>query len=205
MPKLSTAIDQSPAVDETAEKILQATRDLLLEFGLRRTSMDDIARRAGVGRATVFRKFADRSTLLGALFARETKRTIEAVDSIARQVEDPRQRVAAGFAALVETLSQHDLFNRLIKTDADQVIPVITTQSTQALQLGSAYIESQIEVFEQNSGMSCRNKPEVAEFLARFVISLTIASETVLPVDDRTKLHEFALDHIVPLIEGSSS
>jgi AcrR family transcriptional regulator len=51
---------------ETEPRILDAARELFLERGYERTSMEDIAKRAGVGRQTVFNRFADKETLFTA-------------------------------------------------------------------------------------------------------------------------------------------
>jgi len=51
---------------ETEPRILAAARELFLERGYERTSMEDIAKRAGVGRQTVFNRFADKESLFTA-------------------------------------------------------------------------------------------------------------------------------------------
>ncbi|MEV0035648.1 helix-turn-helix domain-containing protein [Streptomyces sp. NPDC050804] len=43
--------------------VLAAAREIFVEFGAR-VSLDDIARRAGVGNATLYGHFADRDTLI---------------------------------------------------------------------------------------------------------------------------------------------
>ena len=60
-------------LDGYSERILEAAREELSAYGLRRTTLDDIAARAGVGRATLYRRFANRDTLLAALVAREAR------------------------------------------------------------------------------------------------------------------------------------
>jgi TetR/AcrR family transcriptional repressor of mexJK operon len=54
---------------ETEPLILEAARALFLERGYERTSMEDIAKRAGVGRQTVFNRFADKESLFTATLA----------------------------------------------------------------------------------------------------------------------------------------
>lgn len=54
---------------ETEPRILDAARELFLEHGYERTSMEDIAKRAGVGRQTVFNRFADKESLFTATLA----------------------------------------------------------------------------------------------------------------------------------------
>lgn len=52
----------------TRDRIQQAALDLFLQLGIRKTSVDDIADRAGVTRVTVYRHFADREELIEAAF-----------------------------------------------------------------------------------------------------------------------------------------
>jgi AcrR family transcriptional regulator len=53
-----------PRSPEADAAILAAALDLLLERGIAATSIEQVARRAGVTRATVYRRFPDRTQLL---------------------------------------------------------------------------------------------------------------------------------------------
>lgn len=53
-----------PRSREADAAILGAALDLLLERGAARTSIEQVAQRAGVTRATVYRRFADKTALL---------------------------------------------------------------------------------------------------------------------------------------------
>lgn len=52
----------------TRDRIQRAALDLFLQQGIRKTSVDDVAERAGVTRVTVYRHFADRQQLIEAAF-----------------------------------------------------------------------------------------------------------------------------------------
>ncbi|MDT5189565.1 MAG: hypothetical protein QOI28_1816, partial [Mycobacterium sp.] len=61
----------SRPADPSTEAILDAA---LLEFerhGFHRVALDDVARRAGVSRTTIYRRFANRDELVGAVIERE--------------------------------------------------------------------------------------------------------------------------------------
>jgi len=53
---------------KTRDRILQAALDLFLRQGIRKTSVDDVAERAGLTRVTVYRYFSDRQQLIGEAF-----------------------------------------------------------------------------------------------------------------------------------------
>lgn len=53
--------------DQTRERIIRAARDLFIEQGIRKTSMEDVAHGAGVSRVTVYRHYSDRKDLVRAV------------------------------------------------------------------------------------------------------------------------------------------
>jgi AcrR family transcriptional regulator len=54
-----------------AERILDATAELLLRFGYQRVTIDDVARRADIGKGTVYLHWKTRNELFRAVFERE--------------------------------------------------------------------------------------------------------------------------------------
>ncbi|MBX6766478.1 MAG: TetR/AcrR family transcriptional regulator, partial [Actinomadura rubrobrunea] len=55
----------------TDDAVLDAARDCVLAVGVRRTTLTDIARRAGVSRMTLYRRWPDVRTIVGDLMTRE--------------------------------------------------------------------------------------------------------------------------------------
>src|SRR5918992_3714381 len=82
---LELALDPSVAHpdDALSERILDAALDLAAAFGLRNLTMDDVARRAKVGRMTVYRRFGSKQALVDALSVRESRRCLAALDAAA--------------------------------------------------------------------------------------------------------------------------
>ncbi len=98
--------DQSPArppePDERQlreERILDAAATLLVRWGYRKTTIDDVAREAGVGKGTIYLHWKDKNDLFRAAISREQHRFNE----------DIKQRIAAdpegGFLHRVTTHS----------------------------------------------------------------------------------------------------
>jgi AcrR family transcriptional regulator len=64
---------------ERAERILAVATDLLLRFGYRRVTIDDVARHADIGKGTVYLHWKTRDDLFRAVFEREV---LAAVDEL---------------------------------------------------------------------------------------------------------------------------
>jgi AcrR family transcriptional regulator len=74
-----------------ADRILDTARDLLLRWGYRRVSIDEVARRAGVGKGTIYLHWRSRDELFHAVSAREAA---AATDAIAHAIRDDSAEVA---------------------------------------------------------------------------------------------------------------
>ncbi len=79
MVAIAEILDVAPVVGEDAlfDRVAAAALDEFAEHGIRRTSMEDIARRAGVSRMTVFRRFASKQRLVEIVIAREVHRGMQ--------------------------------------------------------------------------------------------------------------------------------
>src|ERR1700750_979508 len=63
----------------TLDPLLDAARDSILAVGWKRSTLTDVARRAGVSRMTVYRRWPDMQGLLGELMTREWTAAMAAV------------------------------------------------------------------------------------------------------------------------------
>jgi len=97
--------------DPTRERILDATRALIDGQGLRFT-IEQVAERAGVGPATVYRGFGDREGLLRAFFDERSPRRLALTQL--RDLEAPVEAALQGFvAALLRFVVSHPGVARL--------------------------------------------------------------------------------------------
>jgi AcrR family transcriptional regulator len=94
-----------------------------MAVGVRRTTLTDVARRAGVSRMTVYRRFPDVTALVQSLMTREFVALINDARESAPQDANARERFAASFAEGVRRLSEHTLFRRILDVDPDLLLP----------------------------------------------------------------------------------
>jgi AcrR family transcriptional regulator len=59
------------------ERILDAAAALLVRWGYRKTTVDDVAREAGVGKGTIYLHWKDKNALFGATLRRASRRLID--------------------------------------------------------------------------------------------------------------------------------
>jgi AcrR family transcriptional regulator len=104
--------------DETTQKILDAARASVLAFGVRRTTLADIARRAGVSRMTVYRRYPDAEALLRDLMTRELGGLLAE-----REGEAGGESFARATARAVVEMREHELLKKIMDAEPELLIP----------------------------------------------------------------------------------
>jgi len=132
--------------DPTRERILEATGALIDELGLRFT-IEQVAERAGVGLATVYRSFGDREGLLRAFFDERTPRRLALAQL--HDLEAPVEPTLQGFlAALLRFVVAHPGLARLaLLGEGEDAAELERIRKGGAGTAGRlvAYLEAQIE------------------------------------------------------------
>jgi AcrR family transcriptional regulator len=110
------------------EALLDAVQACVLAVGVRRTTMTDVARRAGVSRMTLYRRYADVTSLLQSLMTREFTQIIGQVEAEVAELPSARERLVEAAVGGVDRLTRHPLFLRIVDVDPELLLPYITTR-----------------------------------------------------------------------------
>src|SRR5207248_10753346 len=109
-------------------------------------------------------------------------------DAQMRDPDPPSERLVGSFLAFTSQLREHRLLRRVVVSDPDEILPILTSPAT--LALGRDYIAAQA-AREQAAGARLTAEPSViGELLARFAHSLALTPDTRLPLDDEDALTE---------------
>ncbi|MEW2354792.1 TetR/AcrR family transcriptional regulator [Spirillospora sp. NPDC029432] len=104
------------------DRVLDAARDCVLAVGVRRTTLTDIARRAGVSRMTLYRRWPDVRTIVGDLMTREWLAAALGAQPPAG-TGPARARLVAGLVEGVRAVRSHPLLRKIIEVDPELLLP----------------------------------------------------------------------------------
>lgn len=194
--------DTTDAAGESRAHILDAALALFLDFGVKRTTMDDVARRAGVGRATVYRCHPDKNSLVQAVILRECLRSNHEIEKKLKRIRDPEKRFVEGFVTVVQTARQHALVQRLFDTESEWLLPYLTVHGSATLDWGRAHVGTHLRALQEEGLLAGVQVDAAAELLLRLLQSLVLTPGSLVSAQDETGLRRYARDFLLPLLNG---
>jgi AcrR family transcriptional regulator len=125
------------SIRHTDDAVLDAVRACVLAVGVRRTTLTEVARRAGVSRMTLYRRYPDVDALVRDLMTREFGALLQdARDAAVQSGPAPhtRARMVTLAVAAVRGFRANALFRRVLDVDPELLLPYVTDRlgSTQA-------------------------------------------------------------------------
>ncbi|MFJ7912010.1 TetR/AcrR family transcriptional regulator [Kitasatospora sp. NPDC096204] len=155
-----------------AEKIIRAAREVFTEQGPD-AHLDEVARRAGVGAATLFRRFPDKAALLRAVLDQRFGENVRPVIQAAARDPDPASGLARVLAAALESVAGD--FNVLAAARAAGVLTPAT---------GEEFFAALDDLLARGQGAGVIRADLVPDDLHRIVVMLVSVLWTMDPGED---------------------
>jgi AcrR family transcriptional regulator len=185
--------------DPTTQRILDAALHCFAANGVRKTTMNAIADEAGVGVATVYRRFPQKPQLIQSVLMREAARMVEGVDKAIANVTTHEEELSLGFVAFARELSERHLLREMAEdTVASEALAALAQGST-ILGIGRMYLADLIRRWQKAGDIPDFDADMVAEIFARLAHSLAMIPDGVIPLEDPDKARAFARRYLLPL------
>jgi len=178
------------------EKLLESALSAFLDFGIKRTSMGEIARRAGISPATLYRRFESKNELVEAVSVREAQRFVEYIDKRVQTVEGTENQLVEIFVAFITAIAGNELLRRLLRTEPDLILPRLTTEAGPVLAVGRVYLAEKLRELADTD----IDADLVAEIMARLALSLALTPDGLIPLADIDAGRDFARRTLLPMV-----
>jgi AcrR family transcriptional regulator len=186
--------------DALSERILDAALALAAASGIHNLTMDDVARKAGVGRMTVYRRFGDKARLVEALAVRETRRCLAEMDAATTPDAPIEEQAVEGFVTAMRLAREHPLLNRLARHEPDSVLTAFVADDGFVFAAARAFVAVRLRAAQEAGILAELRVEETAELLVRLGLSFVLIQDSVLPLDDDDRLREVARELVAPLL-----
>ncbi len=165
-----------PERSSVEERLLTAALEAATLHGLARLSMADVAKRAGLSRQTLYRHFPSRDALIAAVVASETTKLADAVLAVSGPVEDPERSLAAGLAAALRVVRDHPLLDRLLTTEPEALLPLLTTDGGPVLGQVRAVVEGIVAAHTPGLSADPVGLRRFADVVTRLLVSYAVSA-----------------------------
>lgn len=182
--------------DASTEAILDAALAEFDRHGIRKVALDDVARRAGVSRTTIYRRFANRDDLVAAVMDRENARLFADIAAELKNARPQSNPYVEAFTAAMLRSRGHRVLNRMI---ADE--PALSLElARRHYRAAVSRIESALQVifppgFADRVGAEAVH--ELAENTWRYAMMLMLLPSAA-PAETPDEIRAFASKHFLP-------
>jgi AcrR family transcriptional regulator len=182
----------------TRDRILSATLEWAADTGLGRLSMDEIAHRARLARATLYLHFPGRDALINAAVTWELDRFFADVSKVVRSYQDPEDKVVHGFAHAYRLLRSHKTLNAVLELNPQILLPYVIGDA-RAIDRARATVSKYLVPAELPPGI---DREAVAEQIVRTFHTLILAPSKVFDLDAPDGPEKYARTYLLPLIRA---
>lgn len=190
------------AAGATQRRLVEAAERCIVRWGIRKTSLDDIAREAGVSRATVYRAFpGGKDRVVDAVAAHAVGRFFHALApelSAAATLED---LLVVATGALLREAADNPVLPSLVEHEPDLLLPQVAFhRMARVFDLADAVSRPHLERFLRPADV----RP-AAELLTRCVLTFAFQPAGWLDPHEVPSVRRFVRTYLVPAVEGATT
>ncbi|MGH4030283.1 TetR/AcrR family transcriptional regulator [Actinomycetota bacterium Odt1-20B] len=198
---MARAAAEAPEPDPLREKVLDAAREQFITFGVRRSTVDDVAKRARVSRVTVYRRVGNKDHLVQECLLREYRRFVAEVDEAVAELPTIEERLVEGFVVLHRHLRDHPLIGGLMRLEPEFMLPFLTVDSGPAFLAMREYLATRLRRAQRTEGRPESDPTPVAELMIRITVSFLLNPVSCFVLEEDDQSRAFVRRYLVPLLD----
>lgn len=194
MPHTEDAVVADPTTGrrDRRDDLLAAAARRFVAAGIRATTMEDIAREARAGKATLYRYFANKDAVIDALLDREARRFERSLRAAADDHEAAAERIEAAFLVGVRFFVDHPVMTRGRDEEPALVLSRITADGGPVVRRGLELFTDLVAQGVRSGELRSVDPPAAAEVIVRLILSYFAFPPMHVAVDDPDEARAFA-------------
>jgi AcrR family transcriptional regulator len=190
--------------DAITTRILRAALEQAELVGPRRSTMEDIAKRSGVGRATLYRRFPTRAALNDAIVLSEARRFLEGNALARARATTFEDHVVYSTVFAVTFLREHRLVRKLLRTEPETILPSLTIDAGPILDFATdysiAWMRPELYGATATTPAQERHLRTVAELQTRLTLSFIVTPHTSIKLATLEDVRAYVRRYLLPMI-----
>ncbi len=180
-------------------RVVDAALRCLAKSGLAKTTVDDVARDAGISRATLYRLFpGGKDAVVQAVVESEVCRLFSALGAAMGEAQDLESLVVRAMCEAARELSTHEVIAYLLSHEPGTILPHLTFAGLDRLleattSFAAPYFERWLEPADA---------ARAAEWVTRIVISYLVCPDDGIDLDDPRAVERLVATFVLPGIQA---
>lgn len=186
---------------DAGETILDAALVELERHGFRKVALDDVARRAGVSRTTIYRRFANRDELVGAVIERENVALFADIAKELKEAKPQANYYVEAFTLSIMTFRRHRVLNQMIVDDPALAQEMLHRHYGAAVErMAAALLVIFPDGFAERIGAPAVN--DLADTILRYA-AMALLLPSMQPLQTADDVRAFATRHFLPSLPAA--
>ena len=190
-----------PGGDAATNAILDAAVVEFQQHGFRRVALDDVARRAGVSRTTIYRRFANRDDLVAAVIERETVALFAEIARELKQSGPQSNYYVEAFTLSIVKFRGHRVLYQMVTDEPALLLELARAHHGAAIERMADALR---EIFPD--GFADRIGPEGVDELADTILryaAMALLLPGAEPLETADDIRAFATRHFLPSLPAA--
>lgn len=166
------------------DRILDAAAACVLAYGIERVTLAEIARRAGVSRPTVYRRWPDTRSILAALL---TERIVGVLDEVGDR-EGGREALVTGMVTVAGRLQHDDIVMSVLHTAPELAMEYISERLGTSQQVLIDALAGRIKLAQEDGSVRAGDPRQLAAMCLLITQSTVQSAQMVEPILDAEAL-----------------
>ena len=196
-------VELAGANDPTRVRLLDAAYEQFCRMGIARSSLDEVARRAGLSRVTIYRKFETKDALVEEVMLREFRRYLLQFLADIAGAPTAAERLVRGFVSAHRAISTNPLIGGLLEAEPSLLAGAIGGDDGRMLAAVREFVAGQLRQ-EQRAGEVPADLDVnlSAEMMVRISASFLTIPSHIVDLNDTDGLADLARRYLVPMIQA---
>ncbi len=185
---------------ELEHRLIEAMLDCIGRWGIAKTTADDVARAAGVSRATLYRAFpGGKEVVVEAAVRHETERFFAAVADRLDHAATLEDAAVIGVTEAARFLTGHEALAYLLAHEPERILPVFAFHRLEpALAVAAAATAPHLRRFLADDAAATAG----AEWVVRLLLTYALDPAPTLDLADEADVRRFVRTYVIPALEA---
>ncbi len=188
---------ESARAGEVEGRVVAALLACVARQGIRKTTLDDVAREAGCSRATLYRYFASKQAILAAAWQTEGQRVRAALRDAGTAAASLEDALVAVLAAAGRELGAHPALSFVAAFEPERLLPHLSfAKGDEVLAAGAETLTPVLAPY-----VGAERAPRAAEWVTRVGLTLLCTPTPPVALDDEAAVRAYVREFVLPSVQ----